>query len=62
VRLKHQDAGEAAHPVNVSEALHRSRPPHGNVFSEIVIRFNMSAGSIWDAISLRYNLLFPFES
>ncbi len=58
MRLKHQDAGQATHPVDVGEALHRSRPLHGKIISRKRVKFGMGLGSIWDAMGLRYNLLF----
>jgi len=62
VRLKHQDAGEAAHPVDVGEALHRSRPSRSKIISQKRMVPSVEVGWIWDAMCLRYNLLFHFES
>src|SRR5277367_1243365 len=62
VRLKHQDAGQAAHPIDVGETLHSAVPLHGEIISRKRVESGIGLGSIWDAMCLRYNLLFLFES
>jgi hypothetical protein len=63
MRLKHQNAGEAAHPVDVSEAPHELRKACRPNALGWRATFSEEFGSprrIWDGISVRYNLLFLF--
>lgn len=56
MRLKHEDAGESAHPVDICEASHDARTECRTKLRQAPLRARSDRELMWELMAVRYNL------